>query len=84
MVFEDDAEVRHSWDGRHRWKKFVEERPSKLRYAVVDPDFVLLLDTNRTNNSRLRDSLATLPTVKWATRWMLWLQDFVSTFGFFV
>ena len=84
MVFEDGEEVRESWDGRYRWRKFVEERPSKLSYAVVDPDFILLLDTNRTNNSRLRESQATLPAVKWTTRWMLWLQDFLATFGFFV
>jgi hypothetical protein len=84
MVFEDGEEVRDSWDGRYRWIKFVEERPAKLEYAVVDPDFILQLDTNRTNNSRLRESQATLPTVKWTTRWVLWLQDFLATFGFFV
>lgn len=84
MVFEDGEEVRESWDGRYRWIKFVEERPAKLRYAVVDPDFILQLDTNRTNNSRLRESEATLPAVKWTSRWTLWLQDFLAAFGFFV
>ncbi len=84
LVFEDGEEIRDSWDGRYRWIKFIEERPAKLSYAVVDPDFILLLDTNRTNNSRLRESQATLPTVKWTTRWTLWLQDFLATFGFFV
>lgn len=84
MVFEDGEEVRHSWDGRYRWVEYVEERPAQLRYAMVDPDFILQLDVNRANNSRLRESQAVLPTVKWTTRWMLWLQDFLATFGFFV
>lgn len=83
MVFENGEEVRSGWDGKESWKVLVEERPSKLRYAVVDPDEILLLDPNRTNNSRLLEPVATLPALKWASRWMIWLQDFLTTYGFF-
>ncbi len=83
LVFEDDSEVRLPWDGRERWKLFAEERSSKLAYAVVDPDRVLLLDLLYTNNSKLRreDELA---VEKWASKWTVWLQDLLMTFTFFI
>jgi hypothetical protein len=62
----------------------VEERPAKLRSASVDPDRVLLLDVDHTNNSRLLEPDATLPAVKWASKWMIWLQDWMATFAFFI
>jgi len=84
MVFEDGSEVREAWDGQYRWKLFVQERPSKLKYAVVDPERKLLLDLNYTNNSRLLEDAAKLPARKWASKWMIWLQDLLATFAFFV
>ena len=83
LVFEDGSELRRRWDGRSRWIEVVEERPTKLTYAVVDPDRVLLLDLRPSNNSRLREDKARLPATKLAARWMLWFQDFLMTFGFF-
>jgi hypothetical protein len=53
-------------------------------YAAVDPERVLMLDLNYTNNSRLRDRRDRLPARKWASRWMVWLQDFFMTFTFFI
>ncbi len=84
MVFEDGEEVRETWDGRDRWKMFVEERPSRLEYAEVDPDRVLMLDPVRTNNSRMRKSQAKLPARSWGTKWMLWFQDRLSGFAFYM
>ncbi len=83
LVFEDDSEVRFPWDGQERWKLFAVERSSKLAYAVVDPDRVLLLDLRYTNNSLLRreDELA---VEKWASKWTVWLQDLLMTFTFFI
>lgn len=84
LVFEDGTEVRKSWDGEYRWTLFVEERPAKLDYAIVDPDRTLLLDLYYTNNSRRVESRAELPARKWASKWMVWLQDLLTTFAFFV
>ncbi len=84
LVFEDGSEIRHSWDGQYRWKLFVEEGPAKLDYAEVDPDRVLLLDSNFTNNSRLREKKYRLPAAKWASKWMIWAQDLLATFASFV
>ena len=84
MVFEDGSEVRQTWNGQGRWKLFVEERPSKLVSAVVDPDRVLLLDLDFTNNSRLLEARGAFPAYKWGSRWMVWLQDLLQTFAFFI
>jgi Peptidase family M1 domain len=84
LSFEDGSEVRHEWDGIDRWKLYVEERPSKLAYAVVDPERKLVLDLYYTNNSKLLEPKAKLPARKWASKWMIWLQDFLATFAFFV
>jgi hypothetical protein len=84
MVFDDGSEVRDRWDGRYRWKLYVEERPARLDYAVVDPERILLLDLYPTNNSRRLEPGDRLPARKWASKWMIWLQDLMATFAFFV
>jgi len=84
MVFEDGTEVRKEWDGQYLWKLFVEERPAKLDYAVVDPERKLLLDLYYTNNSKRLDSDSKLPARKWASKWMIWLQDLLATYAFFM
>ncbi len=83
LAFEDGSEIREHWDGLARWKLFVHEGPSKLDHAVVDPDAVLLLDLDRTNNSRLAHPAGHLAAAKWASKWMLWAQDLLQTFAFF-
>ncbi|MFQ5792406.1 MAG: M1 family aminopeptidase, partial [Acidobacteriota bacterium] len=84
MVFEDGEEIRKEWDGESRWELYVEERPAKLSYAVVDPERKLLLDLYYTNNSRRLESRAALPAGKWGSKWMIWLQDLLATFAFFI
>ena len=79
-----DIDIDETWDGRDRWKMFVEERPSRLEYAEVDPDRVLMLDPVRTNNSRMRKSQAKLPARSWGTKWMLRFQDRLSGFAFYM
>jgi len=83
MVFEDDSTAHDSWDGAARWKLFVEERPAKLAYAVVDPEHKLMLDLNITNNSLLREPSDRLPAIKWSSKWMIWMQDLLWNFAFF-
>jgi hypothetical protein len=62
----------------------VEEGAAKLEHAMVDPERELLLDLDYTNNSRLLQPRAELPARKWASKWMIWLQDLMATFAFFV
>jgi hypothetical protein len=84
MVFANGDTVRENWDGKERWKLFVYEKPARLKYAAVDPEHKLLLDINYTNNSALLQPAATFPARKWASKWMIWLQDLLTTFAFFV
>jgi|CXWL01.1.fsa_nt_gi hypothetical protein len=84
LVFADGSEVRERWDGRERWKLLVHEGPSKLARAVVDPDEILALDIDRTNNGRLAKPAGKLAATKWGSKWMLWLQDRLQAFASFV
>jgi hypothetical protein len=83
LVFEDGEELRRRWDGRERWQLVVEERAAKLRHAVVDPEQVLQLDLDFTNNSRRREAAGDLAACKWGSKWLIWAQDLLSTFAFF-
>lgn len=79
LHFEDGQDQRQVWDGRKEWTEIRVKRPSRLQYAVVDPDRKLLLDINYTNNSRLLEARNDLPATKWASKWMIWLQDYMQT-----
>jgi hypothetical protein len=50
----------------------------------VDPERVLLLDVNYTNNSRTMQPRSEDAGLKWSLTWMVWLQDLMITYGFFV
>ncbi len=84
MIFANGDTVRESWDGKDRWKLFAYEKPARLKYATVDPERILVLDINYTNNSKLLQPAAALPARKWASKWMIWLQDLLTTVAFFV
>jgi hypothetical protein len=84
VVFANGDSVRENWDGKERWKLFAYEKPARLNYAAVDPERKLILDVDYTNNSKLMKPAAALPARKWASKWMIWLQDLLATFAFFV
>ena len=51
----------------------------------VDPERVLLLDRNYTNNSATLTAEAPRRAArKWSLTWLVWLQDHLLTYGFFV
>ena len=84
LVLENKEEIRWHWDGRDRWKAFEVVRPSRAAYVQVDPDHVLLLDVNYTNNSATTAPKADAAARKWSLSWLVWLQDHLLTYGFFV
>jgi len=84
LVFEDGDESVHEWDGQDRWTMVSEVHGSKLRYAVVDPESVLALDIHPNNNSRFREAQSTKGATKWAGFWMVWVQDLLSSWAFFI
>ena len=83
MVFTGGDTVRERWDGKERWAKFEYVRPDKVEQVVVDPDRILVLDVNRTNNSWKRQTPARLASWKWASKWMVWLQHKLEFMAFF-
>ena len=80
--FEDGDMVREVWDGQSLWKLYQFQKPAKLVSAVVDPERKILLDVNSTNNSWQMRSGARFPSGKWASKWMVWLQDYFQTLAF--
>jgi len=84
VTFENGTTVRERWDGRDRWKLFETTGTSRAVSAQVDPDRVLLLDVNFTNNSRTLRPATGAATRKWTVKWLGWLQDALVTFAFFI
>ena len=84
VVLENAQEVRWRWDGRDRWKLFEVDTPVPAISAQVDPDRVLLLDINYTNNSRSLAPKSRAAARKWSLTWLIWLQDHLLTYGFFI
>jgi hypothetical protein len=84
ITFENGEQVREQWSGVDRWKTFTYERASRGKTAQVDPEQVLLLDVNYTNNSRTLAPKAEDAATKWSLKWMVWLQDLMLTWSAFV
>jgi hypothetical protein len=84
VTFENGQQERWTWDGRDRWKAFDVERPVRASVAEVDPEHVLLLDVHYTNNSATLAPQAHRAARKWSLVWLVWLQDQLMTYGFFV
>ena len=82
--FEDGERVVETWSGRERWKQFTYQRASRAVSAAVDPDRVLLLDVNYTNNSKTLEPRSRAAATKWALKWMVWLEDALLTWAFLV
>jgi len=82
-TFENGQRVKESWDGQDRRVIYSYERPSKALRVEVDPDRVLLLDINYTNNSRTLAPRTREASLKWALTWMTWLEQLMLAYGFF-
>ncbi len=82
--FADNTEQRWHWDGRDRWKQFEIDRPVAATVAEVDPERVLVLDVNVTNNSATLAPKGPAAARRWSLAWLIWLQDHLLTYGFFV
>jgi hypothetical protein len=84
VLFADGEEMRWEWDGRDRWKLFEIDRPVRASSVQIDPDRILLLDLDYTNNSATLAPRAAAAARKWSLAWLIWLQDHLLTYGFFI
>jgi hypothetical protein len=84
VTFANGEQIREHWDGVDRWKAYTYDRAARAVSAEVDPDRVLLLDVNYTNNSRSLSPKSAEAAQKWSLKWMVWMQDLMLTWSFFV
>jgi Peptidase family M1 domain len=82
VTFRSGEPAVERWDGKERWKLFSYDRPGEAISAEVDPNRVLLLDVNTTNNSRTLEPKGGTAATKWSLKWMVWLQDLMLTWAF--
>jgi hypothetical protein len=75
VTFESGEQVTEHWDGRDRWKAYAFDRGAPALSAVVDPNHVLLLDVQTTNNSATLAPEGRRAATRWAARWLTWLED---------
>jgi hypothetical protein len=81
VSFADGQQAREHWDGRDRWKQYRWERPVRAATAQVDPDRILLLDVNYTNNTWTLEPQAERAARRWTAAWFVWLQDALLTWA---
>jgi len=84
VTFANGEQAREKWNGQGRWVVFTHDKTVRAVSAQIDPERVLLLDTNYTNNSRTSEPATDRAATKWALRWMVWLQDLFMTAAFLV
>lgn len=82
--FENGDQARERWDGQARWRAFEYEKPSRAVSVQVDPERMLLLDVDYTNNSITLAPRAEEAADRWTLQWMVWLQDLLMNWSFFV
>jgi len=75
VAFKSGERITEQWDGQDRWKAYSYERPTEALSAQVDPNRVLLLDVNYTNNSATLEPRGGAAATKWSLAWMVWLQE---------
>jgi hypothetical protein len=83
-TFENGEQARETWNGQERRVIYRYERPARGAKVEVDPERQLLLDVAYTNNSQTLTPRRDEASLKWSLHWMVWLQDLLLTYGFFV
>jgi aminopeptidase N len=81
--FEDGVETVERWDGRDRRATFTFARDTAVTEVEIDPDRVLLLDLDVTNNSWTSAPRAADAASLWSWRWLAWVQELLLTYAVF-
>jgi hypothetical protein len=84
VMLENGQELRWRWDGREPWRLFEADTPVRALTAEVDPERILLLDANYTNNSWTLSPRREAAARRWSLTWLIWLQDHLLTYGFLI
>ena len=84
VVFSDGTRVRERWDGHDSNITYRYRSRSDAVAAVVDPDLVLLLDSDRRNNARVLRTKTHIAGLRWTMQWATWLQNVAMTAAAFI
>jgi hypothetical protein len=83
-TFGDGSKKTERWDGVERRIIYRYDTKVRARSVQVDPNRVLMLDVNYTNNSRTLQPRAGEASLKWSLKWMAWLQDVLVTYAWLI
>jgi hypothetical protein len=81
--FVDGSQVQERWDGRARWFRFTYRARSPVQQVEVDPQHILVLDVNSSNNSWTRRPESSPAALKWSSKWVIWMQGILELSAFF-
>jgi len=80
-TFADGTTDTIRWSGREAWQSFTYRLGVDVVRVDVDPDRVLLLDVNYTNNSWTAEPDGPRAARKWSLRWLTWLEEVLLTYA---
>lgn len=83
VTFAGGSSKTERWDGADRWRVMSFPGAGKITTVEVDPNAVLLLDVNRTNNSWTAKPETDLAVKRWTLRWVTWAEELILSYGFF-
>ena len=81
ITFADGQKRTDWWDGRDERRTFRYRSTSRAVSATIDPDRVLLLDLNQTNNSRTFAPRNTAAATRWASVYLQWLEHLLLSYA---
>ena len=80
VKFEDGSFQTLRWEAGERWHRWVFEKPTKIASAQLDPERALLLDLNKLDDGRTRESSGTA-SKRWTLEAGAWMQLFFALVG---
>jgi hypothetical protein len=81
LAWENGPPERRTWTGEERWARWEIDRPQRLLAVTIDPDRKLPLDSSWLDNARRLEPDGRA-AAQWSARFLFWMQQAVSLFGF--
>jgi hypothetical protein len=82
ITFEDGEKLIEKWDGKDRYIVYTYEKENPIISAEVDPERKVWLDVNFLNNGKTIHTNRSAP-LKYAMRWLFWMQNFLQFVAIF-
>jgi hypothetical protein len=81
VTFADGQQRTDWWDGREERRTFRYRSPARAVSATIDPDRVLLLDLDQTNNGRTLAPRQGAAATRWASLYLIWLEHLLLSYA---